>query len=627
MTEIITNIAEVPGSLRHAHEEGNVIFFCGAGISIPAKLPSFKGLVEKLCLRFGGASTSVRDAIKAKKFDTAIGLLENEIAGGKDAVREAVAEILTSTKINSKSKSQSIHAHKHLLTLGMNRDQKLRLITTNYDLLFEKAIAAKNPNLKTCQAPLLPVPKQRWDALVYLHGLLPPDSSTQGLDDLVLNSADFGLAYLTERWAARFLSELFRNFSVCFVGYGINDPILRYILDALAADRASGELVQDAFIFAECSAEKVKAEKTATEWQNKNVTPILYKKHSNHYYLYQILHDWAEAYSDGSDAKIKSIDTYAQAGPSSPFAVPEVSWALTDSRAAKHFSEMDPAPPLLWLDEFFRDRFVYKDLPRFGVTPERHKDSSLLFSMLRRPAPYANSRMRLIGAKKIHEDWDDTMWALAHWLTRHLDDPKLIMWISANGGQVHGAFAYLIHARIAEIKRLENESNMEAPGQTRDDMPQAILRPAMHKLWKIVLAGRLQPSTTDLPVFDWVDMVKHTGITPYLRAQLRKILSPCITVGPPFSSLFDTLNPPMTLIPSINLYIGALFWLVMMPTICSLQIPKNLISNNICRNYCRTSPRCFEMRWTFSGSWGRQAKTQIFLIWTNRLLQIMSKMS
>ena len=29
---------------------------------------------------------------------------------------------------------------------------------------------------------------------------------------------DFGLAYLTECWAARFVSELFRNYTVCFVG-------------------------------------------------------------------------------------------------------------------------------------------------------------------------------------------------------------------------------------------------------------------------------------------------------------------------------------------------------------------------------------------------------------------------
>ena len=53
--------------------------------------------------------------------------------------------------------------------------------------------------------------------------------------------ATLALAYLTERWAARFVGELFRNYVVCFVGYSINDPVMRYMMDALAADRMLGE--------------------------------------------------------------------------------------------------------------------------------------------------------------------------------------------------------------------------------------------------------------------------------------------------------------------------------------------------------------------------------------------------
>ena len=93
--------------------------------------------------------------------------------------------------------------------------------------------------MKHFEAPLLPVPKNRWNGLVYLHGLLPEDFAGKNLNNLVVSSGDFGLAYLTERWAARFVSELFRNFVVCFVGYSIDDPILRYMMDALAAESAT----------------------------------------------------------------------------------------------------------------------------------------------------------------------------------------------------------------------------------------------------------------------------------------------------------------------------------------------------------------------------------------------------
>ena len=39
---------DIPERLLQAHEDGRVVFFCGAGISYPARLPSFAGLVEKL---------------------------------------------------------------------------------------------------------------------------------------------------------------------------------------------------------------------------------------------------------------------------------------------------------------------------------------------------------------------------------------------------------------------------------------------------------------------------------------------------------------------------------------------------------------------------------------------------
>lgn len=44
--QFITNGPDIPDELLQAHEEGRVVFFCGAGISYPAGLPGFKGLVE-----------------------------------------------------------------------------------------------------------------------------------------------------------------------------------------------------------------------------------------------------------------------------------------------------------------------------------------------------------------------------------------------------------------------------------------------------------------------------------------------------------------------------------------------------------------------------------------------------
>ena len=39
---------DIPERLLQAHEDGRVVFFCGAGISYPAGLPGFAGLVNEL---------------------------------------------------------------------------------------------------------------------------------------------------------------------------------------------------------------------------------------------------------------------------------------------------------------------------------------------------------------------------------------------------------------------------------------------------------------------------------------------------------------------------------------------------------------------------------------------------
>lgn len=68
------------------------------------------------------------------------------------------------------------------------------------------------------------------------------------LNRLVVTSGDFGLAYLVERWASRFVSELFRKLYSVFVGYSLNDPVMKYMMDAIAADRMLGENTPEAWL-------------------------------------------------------------------------------------------------------------------------------------------------------------------------------------------------------------------------------------------------------------------------------------------------------------------------------------------------------------------------------------------
>jgi len=142
----------------------------------------------------------------------------------------------------------------------------------------------------------------RWDGLVYLHGLLPEGDDPTALNNLIVSSGDFGLAYLSERWASRFVTELLIGYTVCFVGYSAEDPVLRYMLDALSANRLRGESSQEVFAFASYRAAQYDEERQA--WNAKGVTPILYLENASHEFLHHSLHEWAKLYRDGLTGKI-----------------------------------------------------------------------------------------------------------------------------------------------------------------------------------------------------------------------------------------------------------------------------------------------------------------------------------
>lgn len=89
-------------------------------------------------------------------------------------------------------------------------------------------------------APYLPVPRATWQGIVHLHGGCG-DANDGNHDNLTFTAADFGRAYLTEGWAARFLTELFlRTRAILFVGYSVSDPVIKYIVEAFAAEGPLG---------------------------------------------------------------------------------------------------------------------------------------------------------------------------------------------------------------------------------------------------------------------------------------------------------------------------------------------------------------------------------------------------
>jgi len=493
--QYISNGPDIPERLLHAHEEGRVVFFCGAGISAPAGLPNYSDLIKRLYEKFPTeVSLGHSGALKAKNYDIAVGLLEDDLPSGRAMVRREVAEILKPKPGGEKTKK----THKAILELSRSsRDQNRRLVTTNFDRIFEEIIHEESLKVDTYSAPHLPVRDSSWNGLVYLHGLLPEDadSQPQALDQLVISSSDFGLAYLAEGWASRFLRELFRKYNVCFIGYSIDDPVLRYMVDAIAAQKQFGETRLEMFAFASYS--KGKEQECDEEWREKNVTPIKYKMHNKHSYLHKSLHAWAESFRDGILGKEHIVARYAMVNPASMIGKQEIIdqmlWALCDPSGlpAKRFAELDPVPPLEWLDVFSENRFRQEDLYRFGITPATSSDENIKFSLIHRPCPHTHSSpMAIVNHGEYNAQWDAVMHHLARWLTRHINDPNLILWISQNGGKMHEEMIKLVKRRLSRVSWLESQGDYSEIERIKLNAPNAIPNPAMRILWDILLTGR-----------------------------------------------------------------------------------------------------------------------------------------
>ncbi|WP_448129670.1 anti-phage defense-associated sirtuin Dsr1 [Stenotrophomonas rhizophila] len=538
--QFITNGPDIPDTLLQAHEEGRVVFFCGAGISYPAGLPGFEGLVKQI-YRFNGTAPSdiEREALEREQFDATLDLLERRLPGQRLAARRALAQALK-PKLRRKGATDTQAA---LLRLARSREGALRLVTTNFDRIFHVAAKRTGQSFQGYVAPMLPIPKNsRWDGLVYLHGLLPDREDDTALNRLVVTSGDFGLAYLTERWAARFVSELFRNYVVCFVGYSINDPVLRYMMDALAADRMLGEVTPQAWALGDC--EPGLERRKTIEWEAKGVTPILYTVpvgSYDHSALHETLHAWAATYRDGVQGKeaivIKHALTRPQGSTQQDDFVGRMLWAVSDKSGlpAKRFADVNPVPPLDWLLEAFSDeRFQHSDLTRFRVPPHDEVDTKLRFSLVRRLSPYDRAPPMLLVSGGVNgSQWDDVMFQLARWLVRHLNDPRLIIWIADRGGQLHDRWLWLIEQELDRFFVLERDGKISEIDEIRLYAPNAIPSPLMRTLWRLLISARVRTPWANLDLHRWQSRMKREGLTTTLRLELRELLAPKVTLKKP----------------------------------------------------------------------------------------------
>jgi hypothetical protein len=447
MPKLIPDGPDIPSELIHKQEAGKMVFFCGAGISIPAGLPSFPELVQQLYPSLNISPTSSEEQlIEQKKFDEALYHLENRLTD--HAMRSEVARLLSIAP-----KPGSLRLHQSLLQVSRN-PSGMHLVTTNYDDNFARASCPDDLHFHV--GPVLP-DLDDWNSVVHLHGRIQTSEAGPIASELVLTDADFGKAYLKDSWAAKFVSNLMDRYTVVFVGYSMADVVLRYLIKASKGPRID----QRTYSLVGYKDEKQRG-KRESEWNEFGIHPILYHSGNEHELLARTVEEWAKLTADPHQYRVRLALSGLKRAPDKNIheADPDrVVWALSDPAAtwpAFNRIRRTPVPgahAAAWLHEF-----AVRGLMAGTIQPKPHE---------RGPA----GPVVTVRAEQQMLQTDSVANAVALWIEIHAHSPEIFEWVINEGHNI----GFELRRRLWD--RLVSTDN---------DLPD--IPPRLTRLWQFLLA-------------------------------------------------------------------------------------------------------------------------------------------
>lgn len=319
---------EIPADLINALQDNRVIVFAGAGVSMgePANLPDFVSLTRQIL-----------NLDESEKFDSP----DQKLGEGFDQGVKIHEQCI---RIINQKLPQPTQLHHDILKLFPKIP---KVITTNFDLLFEQAFQNSLPNerIKTFNAPVFPL-GNNIEGIIYLHGNINDPRS------IVLSDADFGRAYLSESWAKRLLIDAFLNYNFVFIGYSYNDTILKYLTRSLPKNR-------DSKLYAFANIEEGNVQQI-NHWQSLGIEPLIYKKEKgSHQQLPESVHVLSE-FIQANNADFENlfkakIQEYEKSNEED--ALSYVKYFLTSDPSYKVFYQA--AQPEFWLLQIEKDQALF----------------------------------------------------------------------------------------------------------------------------------------------------------------------------------------------------------------------------------------------------------------------------
>ncbi|CAN5495866.1 SIR2 family protein [soil metagenome] len=387
--------APIPDRLIAQQEKGETLFLCGAGISQRYGLPSFLRLTEDVYAKLNeswNGHPAEEDAMGVRPdgkegpvaLDRALFALAKRLRG-TDAASRLRAERLLAHAVESQLQPPAgpFDAHADVWTLSRDAEMRGRIVTTNFDTLFERAAP---PGMPSRAGPDLPPPLGTdFSGILHLHGRLADESLGLPRTALVLNSAEFGEAYLRAGWAARYVYDLARASTIVILGYGADDPPMRYILEVLSADRERYPDIREIFAFVPCAPTAQAEARAMAIWDAKGATAIPYQslESKDHDALYRTIAGWAAFAKDPTGWRRAEAARILQGDPDTVTTGDweRLQWLLGAGDAGTLIGDIDPEPkwaasfaklgifaresisPLYWISNRLSDR----DMPPAAI--------------------------------------------------------------------------------------------------------------------------------------------------------------------------------------------------------------------------------------------------------------------
>ena len=392
---------DFPKPLLDALRDNKLVVFAGAGVSMgePACFPNFESLTKIVAKGTGEAKTQSEN-------------LEQFL--GRLADRGVKVHHLAKTEL-SREGAKPAPLHRDLLRL-YRKDQSIRLVTTNFDLLFEQAAESiYDTTPEVFHAPQLPFGDQL-NGIIHIHG------SISYPDQMVLTDSDFGRAYLREASVTRFLFDLYDRYTFLFVGYSHSDTVMNYLVRALPPQSAG---------FPRYALEREAADDQ--RWKRLGIEKIPYpENHENDHseleaaicelanYLRRGMMDWHRVISEIAESPPSELDEEDER---------DIALAFEDEAKTRFFTENASHPEWIdWLD-------AQEHLTRlFGNGPLQDSDRVLSWWLVNQYLEdYSHQMFLLIGRHhtRLHPTfWDFIAQKIGNDNQSSLDATILSRWIS-----------------------------------------------------------------------------------------------------------------------------------------------------------------------------------------------------